>query len=71
VGLANEPDPERDSHTSWKTLFQRRSLDLRGLVRYVAFFAMKIKTRTEEIAVTTRQPGEPWMTQIARKRDRP
>ena len=40
---------------------------MRGLVRYVVFFVMKIKTRTVEIAGMTSQTDETWMTQIARK----
>ena len=41
-------------------------LTLRGLVRYVVFFVMKLKTRTVEIAGITSQPDETWMMQIAR-----
>ena len=41
-------------------------LTWRGLVRYVVFFVMKLKTRTVEIAGITSQPHEPWMTQMAR-----
>ena len=41
-------------------------LTLRGLVRYVVFFVMKLKTRTVEIAGITRHPHEPWMTQMGR-----
>ena len=40
-------------------------LTLRGLVRYVVFFVMKLKTRTVEIAGITDQPDEAWMMQIA------
>jgi hypothetical protein len=39
---------------------------MRGLVRHVVFFVMKLETRTVEIAGTTRQPNEAWMTQVAR-----
>src|SRR5215510_8723629 len=39
---------------------------LRGLVRYVVFFVMKLKTRTVEVAGITSQPDETWMRQIAR-----
>jgi hypothetical protein len=42
---------------------QRR---LRGLVRYVVFFVMKLKTRTVEIAGMTCRPDETWMMQMAR-----
>ena len=41
-------------------------LTWRGLVRYVVFFVMKLKTRTVEIAGITSQPDEAWMTQLAR-----
>ena len=41
-------------------------LTLRGLVRYVVFFVMKLRTRTVEIAGITCQPDEAWMTQVAR-----
>jgi transposase InsO family protein len=37
-----------------------------GLVRYVVFFVMKLKTRAVEIAGITSQPYEPWMMQMAR-----
>jgi hypothetical protein len=35
-----------------------------GLVRYVVFFVMKLKTRAVEIAGITRQPDEACMTQV-------
>ena len=41
-------------------------LTLGGLVRYVVFFVMKLKTRTVGIAGITRRPDEAWMTQLAR-----
>ena len=41
-------------------------LTLRGLVRYVVFFVMKLKTRTVAIAGITRQPDETWMMQVGR-----
>ena len=37
-----------------------------GLVRYVVFFVMNLKTRAVEIAGITRQPHEAWMMQGAR-----
>jgi transposase InsO family protein len=37
-----------------------------GLVRYVVFFVMKLKTRRVAIAGITHQPDEAWMAQIAR-----
>ena len=74
-----EPAPERGTKMSWKTFlaahwdglaaadsFTVEVLTLRGLVRYVIFFVMKLKTRTVEIAGITRQPDEAWMTQVAR-----
>jgi putative transposase len=41
-------------------------LTLGGLVRYVVFFVMQLKTRTVEIAGITSQPDEAWMMQVAR-----
>jgi putative transposase len=74
-----EPAPERGTKTPWKTFlaahwdglaagdfFSVEVLTLGGLVRYVVFFVMKLKTRTVEIAGITRQPDETWMTQVAR-----
>jgi putative transposase len=74
-----EPAPERGTKTPWKTFlaahwdglaaadfFTVEVLTLGGLVRYVVFFVMKLKTRTVEIAGITRQPDETWMTQVAR-----
>ena len=74
-----DPAPERRTKTPWKTFleahwdglaaadfFAVEVLTLRGLVRYVVFFVMKLKTRTVEIGGITRQPHESWMTQIAR-----
>jgi len=39
---------------------------MRGLVRYVVFFVMKLKTRSVAIAGITHQPDETWMMQVAR-----
>ena len=74
-----EPAPERGTKIPWKTFlaahwdglaaadfFTVEVLTLRGLVRYVVFFVMKLKTRTVEIAGITCQPNEAWMTQVAR-----
>ena len=74
-----EPAPERGTKTPWKTFlaahwdglaaadfFTVEVLTLGGLVRYVVFFVMKLKTRTVEIAGITCQPHEAWMTQVAR-----
>src|ERR1700726_2096919 len=73
------PAPERGTKTPWKTFlaahwdglaaadfFSVEVLTLGGLVRYVVFFVIKIKTRAVEIAGITRQPDEAWMTQVAR-----
>jgi len=41
-------------------------LTIRGFVRYVVFFVMRLKTRTVEIAGITSEPDGAWMTQLAR-----
>jgi len=56
IGTASQ----RPTFSPWK------SLTLRGLVRYVVFFVMKLKTRSVAIAGITRQPDETWMTPVAR-----
>src|SRR5260370_27463600 len=74
-----EPAPGRGTKMPWKTFlaahwdglaaagfFTVEVLTLGGLVRYVVFFVMKLKTRTVEIAGITCQPDEAWMTQVAR-----
>jgi hypothetical protein len=74
-----EPAPERCTKTPWKTFlaahwdglaaadfFTVEVLTMAGLVRYIVFFVMKLKTRTVEIAGITRQPHGDWMRQIAR-----
>jgi hypothetical protein len=74
-----EPAPQRDAKMSWKTFlaahweglaaadfFNVEVLTIRGLVRYVVFFVMKLKTRTVEIAGITSEPDGAWMAQIAR-----
>src|SRR5262249_12147703 len=74
-----EPAPERGAKmpgkaflaAHWDVLaaadfFTVEVLTLRGLVRYIVFFVMKLKTRTVAIAGITRQPDETWMTQVAR-----
>ena len=78
-GHGIEPAPERRTKTPWKTFlaahwdglaaadfFTVEVLTMRGLVRYVVFFVMKLKTRSGAIAGITHQPDEAWMTQIAR-----
>jgi hypothetical protein len=47
-------------------LFHLEVLTIRGVVRYVVFFVMTLKTRSVAIAGITRQPDETWMTQVAR-----
>jgi putative transposase len=74
-----EPAPERGTKTTWKTFlaahwdglaaadfFTVEVLTVRGLVPYVVFFVMRLKTRAVEIAGITSQPHEAWMTQVAR-----
>lgn len=74
------PAPDRGTKTPWKTFlaahwdglaaadfFTVEVLTLRGLVRYVVLFVMKLKTRTVEIAGITCQRDDAWMTQVARK----
>jgi len=74
-----EPAPERGTKTPWKTclaahwdglaaadVFSVEVLTMGGLVRYVVFFVMRLKTRTVEIAGITCQPDGQWMTQVAR-----
>jgi putative transposase len=74
-----EPAPERGANMPWKTFlaahwdglaaadfFTVDVLTLRGLVRHVVFFVMKLKTRTVAIAGITREPNETWMMQVAR-----
>ena len=74
-----EPAPERGVKTPWKTFlaahwdglaaadfFTVDVLTLRGLVRYVVFFVMTLKTRRVEIAGITSEPDGPWMMQLAR-----
>jgi transposase InsO family protein len=74
-----EPAPERGTKTPWKTFlaahwdglaaadfFTVEVLTWRGLVRYVVFFVMTLKTRAVEIAGITHQPDDAWMMQMAR-----
>ncbi|HLW48005.1 MAG TPA: hypothetical protein VKW09_09595, partial [bacterium] len=60
-----------DSDAHWDSLaaadfFTVEVLTLRGLVRYVVFFVIKLKTRTVEIAGITCQLDEAWIMQVAR-----
>ena len=74
-----EPAPERERKTSWKTFikahlgesaaadfFSVEVLSVFGLVRYVVFFVIDIKSRRVEIAGITNSPNEAWMQQMAR-----
>jgi transposase InsO family protein len=74
-----EPAPDRGATMPWKTLlavhwdavaaadfFTVEVLTLRGLVRYVVFFVMKLKSRGVAIAGIAQQPNETWMIQVAR-----
>jgi transposase InsO family protein len=73
------PAPERSTNTPWKTFlaahwdglaaadsFTVEVLTFGGLVRYVVFFVMKLKSRAVEIAGISCHPDEVWMTQLAR-----
>src|SRR5262249_50527019 len=71
--------PDRGANTPWKTFlaahwdalaaadfFTVEVLTLRGLVRYVVFFVIKLKSRRVAIAGIVQQPDETWMVQVAR-----
>jgi len=74
-----EPAPERGRKTSWKTFigahlgevaaadfFSVEVFSGYGLVRYLVFFVIDIKTRRVEIAGITSSAHEAWMQQVAR-----
>ena len=74
-----EPAPQRAAKMSWKTFlaahweglaaadfFPVEVLTVRGVVRYVVFFVMMLKTRRVEIVGITSEPDGAWMTQLAR-----
>jgi transposase InsO family protein len=74
-----EPAPDRGANMPWKTFlaahwdtlaaadfFTVEVLTLRGLVRYVVFFVMKLKSRRVAIAGIAQHPDESWMMQVAR-----
>ena len=74
-----EPAPERGANMPWKAFlaahwdslgaadfFTVAVLTIRGLVRYVVFFVMKLTTRAVTIAGITREPDEIWMMQVGR-----
>ena len=61
----------RSSAAHWDSLaaadfFTVEVLTMRGLIRYVVFFVMKLKTRAVTIAGITREPDEIWMMQVGR-----
>jgi transposase InsO family protein len=74
-----EPAPDRGANMSWKTFlaahwdalaaadfFTVEVLTMRGLVRYVVFFVMTLKSRRVAITGIAQQPDETWMMQVAR-----
>src|SRR5262249_53448754 len=74
-----EPAPERRTKMPWKTFlaahwdglaaadfFTVEVLTLGGLVRYVVFFVMQLKTRTVAIEGITSEPDEHWIRQVSR-----
>jgi putative transposase len=74
-----EPAPERGRKVSWKTFikshlgeiagadfFSIEVLTLRGLVRYMVFFVIDLKTQRVENAGICPSPDGRWMKQIAR-----
>src|SRR5262252_423250 len=73
-----EPAPDRGAKTPWRTFlaaqwdalaaadfFTVEALTLRGVVRYVVFFVIKLKSRRVAIAGIVQQPDETWMMQDA------
>jgi putative transposase len=74
-----EPAPERGRKVTWRTFinshlgeiagadfFSVEVLTLRGLVRYMVFFVIDLKTRRVEIAGIYPSPEGRWMKQVAR-----
>jgi transposase InsO family protein len=74
-----EPAPERGKHTSWSTflkahwecvaatdLFTVEVCTARGLVTFYVLFFLDLASRTVQIAGATSNPGDAWMTQVAR-----
>jgi len=73
-----QPAPDRGAKTPWRTFlaaqwdalaaadfFTVEALTLRGVVRYVVFFVIKLKSRRVAIAGIAEQPDETWMMQDA------
>ena len=76
------PAPERKRTTTWSAFirihlallvgtdfFTMEVLTLRGLVTYYVLFFIHLESRRVDIAGITVHPDEPWMQQVARKRD--
>ena len=74
-----EPAPERRKRIPWKTFleahweviaaadfFTVEVLTMHGVVRYVVFFVIELRTRKVEIAGITTDPHGRWMQQIGR-----
>jgi len=74
-----EPAPEREKKRTWKQFlkmhwdtlyacdfFSVEALGPFGMVRYMVFFVIEVKSRAVEIAGITVDPGEEWMKQVAR-----
>ena len=74
-----EPAPEREKKRTWKQFlkmhwdtlyacdfFSVEALAPFGMVRYMVFFVIEVKSRAVEIAGITVDPGEEWMKQVAR-----
>ena len=74
-----EPAPEREKKRTWKRFikmhwdtlyacdfFSVETLGPFGVVRYMVFFVIELKSRTVEIAGIAVDPCEEWMKQVAR-----
>jgi putative transposase len=74
-----DPAPERGKRTSWSTFlkahwecvaatdfFTVEVCTARGLVTFYVLFFLDLASRTAKIAGATSNPGDAWMTQIAR-----
>ena len=74
-----DPAPEREKKRTWKRFitshwdtlcacdfFSVEALGITGMVRYMVFFVIEIKSRAVEIAGIAVDPSEEWMKQVAR-----